>query len=90
MDTDDPVAMAGFYGVSLEKYQHGQEWARKNLPQLRSIARRDAGKLETKQIMVTGNTESPERPILVLGIVVFAITVACRFLQGRCREVTAA
>jgi len=27
--------MAAFYGVSLEDYQRGQEWARENLPKLR-------------------------------------------------------
>jgi hypothetical protein len=35
VDTSDPAAMADWYGVSLEDYQRGQEWARENLPKLR-------------------------------------------------------
>jgi len=35
---NDMEAMADFYGVSLEDYMHGQEWARENLPKLRAEA----------------------------------------------------
>jgi len=36
IDTDNPEAiMAEWYGISLDEYQHGQEWARENLPRLR-------------------------------------------------------
>src|SRR3990170_2170940 len=34
INTDDPVAMADFYSVTLETYLHGQEWAQKNLATL--------------------------------------------------------
>lgn len=32
VDPNSAVAMARYYGVSLIDYQHGQEWARENLP----------------------------------------------------------
>jgi hypothetical protein len=38
VNPDDPTAMAEFYGVSLEAYLAGQEWARENLPRLRREA----------------------------------------------------
>lgn len=34
----DPKVMADYYGVSLEEYLAGQEWARENLPRLRRKA----------------------------------------------------
>jgi uncharacterized protein YjbI with pentapeptide repeats len=39
-DTRDPVAMADFYGVSLEAYILGQMWAGENLEQVRERGRR--------------------------------------------------
>ena len=36
IDIDDPQAMADWYGVSLDEYQQGQEWARDHLPGLRN------------------------------------------------------
>jgi hypothetical protein len=41
VDNDDPAAMADFYGVSLEEYERGQEWARENLARLRGEAGED-------------------------------------------------
>jgi uncharacterized protein YjbI with pentapeptide repeats len=35
IDTDSLIAMAQYYGVSLEAYQHGQNWARENHPKPR-------------------------------------------------------
>jgi hypothetical protein len=34
--TSDPLAMADFYGVALEEYLAGQEWAKRNLTALRA------------------------------------------------------
>ena len=35
VDPTDPEAVARFYGVSVNEYLQGQEWARENLPRLR-------------------------------------------------------
>jgi hypothetical protein len=40
-DTDDPVALAEFYGVSFDEYRRGQDWARANLSRLRGEADED-------------------------------------------------
>jgi len=38
VDTKNPMAMADFYGVSVEDYLAGQEWAREHLADLRREA----------------------------------------------------
>ncbi len=52
---EDDEAMARWYGVPLEAYRAGQEWARENLPRLR----REAG-LEEEEVAETGETSQPE------------------------------
>ena len=57
INLNNPQAMADFYGVSLEDYLRGQEWARNNLPRLR----REAG-LEHEEAAETGGEQQPEEP----------------------------
>ena len=54
---EDPEAIADWYGVSLEDYLAGQEWARENLPRLR----REAG-LEQDEVAETAEAPQPEEP----------------------------
>jgi uncharacterized protein YjbI with pentapeptide repeats len=51
-----PEAMAIYYGVPLETYLHGQEWARENLPRLR----REAGLEQDEAAEAAGPSQSEE------------------------------
>jgi len=55
VDTDDPNAMAHWYGVPLEDYLRGQEWARESLARVR----REAG-LEQAETVETVTVPQPE------------------------------
>jgi hypothetical protein len=57
VNPNDPEAMAHFYGVPLEVYFAGQEWARENLPRLR----REAG-LEQEEAAETADAQQPKEP----------------------------
>jgi hypothetical protein len=57
INPDDPEDMAHFYGVPLEAYLAGQEWARENLARVR----REAG-LEQEETAETAEAPQPEEP----------------------------
>lgn len=56
VNPNDPETMAAFYGVPLEAYLAGQEWARENLPRLR----REAG--VEQEDAKTADVQQPEEP----------------------------
>jgi hypothetical protein len=57
IDIQNPEAMARFYGIPLEDYLAGQEWARENLARVR----REAG-LERDKGAETEEVPQPEEP----------------------------
>jgi hypothetical protein len=69
VNSDDPAQMANYYGVSVEDYQRGQEWADANLEATREAAIAGAG------------TELIDRPlepgaVAVLVAVIFSMAAA--------------
>ncbi len=63
VDAKDPIAMAGFYGVSLDDYLQGQEWARENLTPLRlSLTRKLAEVVENGVEPQPADAPAPPAP----------------------------
>jgi uncharacterized protein YjbI with pentapeptide repeats len=63
VDINDPVAMADFYGISLEEYRSGQAWAQESLVRVRGEAEAEAAELVGAEVQLIRRLRTPDNAV---------------------------